>query len=322
MISYSYNQLFNLVERYNNKHKTNVNVNELLEPNYGRIDKMGGIDKTKFGKYQPKVLYEDNDYFGIYKPPYWIVNVGNPNRDSWIIEKNMDKPFLQVWLHQNLEYPLKDSPETGYGICNRLDINTSGIVLVAKSKKNYKHLRKQINDHENTRKKYITIVQGIIEEETTIKTKINCVKVRFSNKCYNSYKGKYAKTRFIPISYFKDDQNNTYTLLDVKIYTGRTHQIRVHLRMLNTFIVSDNLYSPTKKRYQSNIRLFPRIFLHTYYYSFLNIEGQRINVFSGLPDDLYNSLDKLKLVDDELNKKELMEFLKNPKKIFDINKNK
>ena len=159
MFYYSYKELYRLIDEYNRKKKTDIDINELLDPKYGYIQKLSqGMDfyrqrdKDLFKIYQPAVIYEDENYFGIYKPPYWIVNVGSKDKRTWNVHLNMDRNLLQVWLYKNLSYSLKDNIDLGYGICNRLDINTSGIVIVAKNKKEYLHLRREINDHRNTKK--------------------------------------------------------------------------------------------------------------------------------------------------------------------------
>src|SRR3989304_7839652 len=115
MFRYTYNELYDLVDNYNKKHKTNIDINELVDPSYKKLAKYGHFDKDLFKKYDPKVIYEDNDFFGIYKPPHWTVNVGGgPNKDTFDVLKNMDKNLLQVWLYKNLKYPLREDINKGY----------------------------------------------------------------------------------------------------------------------------------------------------------------------------------------------------------------
>ena len=312
MFYYTYQELYRLVKEYNKKHNTNININELVDPNFTYIKKLGYLDKSMFGKYNPKVIYEDANFYGINKPPFWIVNVTGKYTAESDVHKNMDKYLLQVWLYKNLDYPLRDSIKHGYGICNRLDINTSGIVIVAKNEKNYHYLRKEISSHENTRKKYFAVVSGLVKDQGIIQTDIECIR-KGTSKCYNVPKGQHSKTQFFPITYLKDKDGNDYTLLDIRIFTGRTHQIRVHMKMLNTYIVGDNMYSTDEDSYMHDINLVQRIFLHAYYYTFLNMDGKRIEIFAPLADDLLESMEENFTINDEVIKKEdLMDVLRNP----------
>lgn len=322
MFQYTYDELFKLIDKYNKKHGTNINVNELVDPNFFKFSKLGRIESDKFKKFSPKVIYEDNDFFGIYKPPFWVVNVGCKPTYLCDVHKNMNRGLLQVWLYKNLNYPLRNSLYDGYGISNRLDITTSGIVIVAKNKKNYDYMRKEISSHKNTRKKYFTLVVGNITSGGTIETDISCNKTESTARCYNSTNGQYSKTEYLPIAHLKDSDGHEFTLLDVRIFTGRTHQIRVHMKMLNTHIVGDDVYSKDVSEFNHQMTLVDRLFLHAYYYTFLNMEGKRVEIFSPLADDLVNAIkNNFTIEDKNINKDDLIKLLENPKDLQNNQKN-
>jgi len=305
-----------LVEEYNNRHGLNINVNELLDPNFFKLSKMGRIEKDMFKQFQPKVIYEDDDFYGIYKPPFWIVNVGCKPSYLCDVHKNMDRGLLQVWLYKNLNYPLRDNLRDGYGISNRLDKETSGVVIVAKNKRNYDYMRREISSHKNTRKKYFVLVVGRIESGGVIQTDIDCKRTETTSKCYNTPKGQYSKTEYLPIVHLKDRDGHEFTLLDVRIFTGRTHQIRVHMKMLNTHIVGDDVYSQNVNEFNHHMTLVKRLFLHAYYYTFLDTKGKRIEMFSPLADDLVESIKNNFTIDDKkISKDDLIRFLENPKEL-------
>jgi hypothetical protein len=228
--------------------------------------------------------------------------------------------MLQVWLHQSLykKYDLYDDIHAGYGICNRLDINTSGIVLVAKNEPSYTYLRNSINDHIHTVKRYFALVDGLIDENGQISVKIDCTKNGLSQKCFNTTAegGNYALTYFFVICHLKDKNGKDYTLLDVHIKTGRTHQIRVHMKMLNTNIIGDGLYTKNLDTFKYESALVPRIFLHAYYYKFTDQNGENISVFYPLAIDLLDAIkNNFNVNDSELSKDDVIYYLENPDKI-------
>jgi len=316
MFYYSFNELYLLVREYNKKHKTNIDVNSLLGLNEFKIKiKQDFLSLSK--KYSPKVIYEDSNYYAVYKPPYWVVNVSEKqNRDS-DVRYNMDKNLLQVWLYKNLSYPNKNRFDLGYGISNRLDVNTSGIVLVAKNEPSYRYLRKIINDHVLTQKRYFCLVNGRIEYNGKITVGIKCEEQKFgSNKCFNADEGKHALTDFEILAHLKDKDGNEYTLLNIRIHTGRTHQIRVHMKMLNTYIIGDHVYTKDPVSYERESKLVPRIFLHAYNYNFIDQNKKSIKTYSPLADDLLEALDKnFTSVDNDFNMNDLNYIIRNPQEI-------
>ncbi len=131
------------------------------------------------------------------------------------------------------------------GIVHRLDKDTSGVIVVAKNDKAHINLSNQIKNHE-VEKTYIALVRGIVKEnEATINMPIGRSKTD-RKKMTVREDGKNAITNFKVLERFYEDN---CTLLEVKIETGRTHQIRVHLAHIGHPIIGDYVYSNGKNKW-------------------------------------------------------------------------
>ena len=174
------------------------------------------------------VLYEDCDIIVVNKPKGMVVHPANGNPDGTLVNAVMAI--------------CKDSlsgigGEIRPGIVHRLDKDTSGVIIVAKNDKSHIALSEQIKNHE-VEKTYIALVKGFVKEnEATINMPIGR-STKDRKKMAVNKNGKNAITHFKVIERFKN-----YTLLEVKIETGRTHQIRVHLSEIGYPIVGDVVYS-------------------------------------------------------------------------------
>jgi len=180
------------------------------------------------------VLYEDNDIIVINKPKGMVVHPANGNPDGTLVNAVMAI--------------CKDSlsgigGEIRPGIVHRLDKDTSGVIIVAKNDKAHINLSEQIKNHE-VEKTYIALVRGSIpENEATINMPIGR-STKDRKKMAVTKSGKNAVTHFKVLK-----RHNNYTLLEVKIETGRTHQIRVHLAEIGFPIIGDGVYSNGKNEW-------------------------------------------------------------------------
>lgn len=181
-----------------------------------------------------EVLYEDNDIIVVNKPKGMVVHPANGNPDGTLVNAIMSI--------------CKDSlsgigGEIRPGIVHRLDKDTSGALIVAKNDKSHIKMSEQIKNHE-VEKTYIALVKGFVKEnEATINMPIGR-NLKDRKKMAVRKEGKNAVTHFKVIERFPN-----YTLLEVKIETGRTHQIRVHLSEIGYPIVGDEVYSNGKNEW-------------------------------------------------------------------------
>lgn len=183
-----------------------------------------------------KIIYEDNDIIVVNKPKGMVVHPANGNPDGTLVNAIMAI--------------CKDSlsgigGEIRPGIVHRLDKDTSGIIIVAKNDKAHIAISEQIKKHE-VQKTYIALVKGIVKEnEATINMPIGR-STKDRKKMAVTKNGKEAITHFKVIERFP---KHNCTLLEVKIETGRTHQIRVHLSQIGYPIIGDNVYSNGKNEW-------------------------------------------------------------------------
>lgn len=177
------------------------------------------------------IIYEDNDIIVINKAKGMVVHPGNGNADGTLVNAimNICKESLSGI-----------GGEIRPGIVHRIDKDTTGLLIVAKNDKSHINVSNQIKNHEVV-KTYIALVRGVIKNnEGTIDMPI-ARSTTDRTKMAVSKNGKNAITHFKVLKRFKE-----YTLLEINIETGRTHQIRVHMSQIGYPVVGDYIYSNGK----------------------------------------------------------------------------
>ena len=236
-------------------------------------------------KYELDIIYEDKDLIILNKPAGIIIHPGAGNFDKTIVNALMsyDKNSLS-----NIGDELRP------GIVHRIDKNTSGLIVVAKTNKAHEHLSKQFNKHSIVRI-YELLVWGKIRPS---KGKIETLITRSSRNRQmmevSRTKGKKAITNYKTIEIFENKSTPTFSLLECKLETGRTHQIRVHMNYLGNSIVGDDKYKKKFKKIKNiepllekNIVNLDRQFLHAKTLGFIHPTKNKKMIFhSILPQEL------------------------------------
>lgn len=193
-----------------------------------------------------QIVYEDEEILVINKNKGLIVqsSIGN--------EKTLSDILYEKYLKEGITLPGEDGRR---GIVHRLDKDTSGLMVIAKTENAYIFLIEEFKER-RTKKKYKAIVKGIIkEDENEIDMPIGRDEVN-RHKMKVRRDGKNARTVFKVIERF-----GNYTYLDVRIYTGRTHQIRVHLSEIGYPILGDEIYSKGKNKFDIKGQVLQSYFL-------------------------------------------------------------
>mgnify|MGYP004495077759 FL=1 len=220
------------------------------------------------------IIYEDNDIIVVNKDKGMVVHPANGNPDGTLVNAIMAI--------------CKDSlsgigGEIRPGIVHRLDKDTSGLLIVAKNDKAHVNMSEQIKNHE-VKKTYIALVRGIVKEnEATIDMPIG--RSRSDRKKMAVDKnGKNAVTHIKVLKRY-----DKYTLLEINIETGRTHQIRVHLSHIGYPIIGDYTYSNGKNEFGVIGQC-----LHAKCLEFKHpVTGKKMKLEAPLPDYFENILKKL-----------------------------
>lgn len=226
-----------------------------------------------------KIIYEDDDILAVNKPAGLLVHCA----------ENSKEPTLVDWLVKNYS-KIKNvgGDQSRPGIVHRLDKDTSGVLLAAKNQKAFEYLKQQWQER-IIKKKYLALVHGIVKNDKgLIELPIAKSKKDFRKKAVH---GKLAgKIREAVTEYKVIKRFPGHTLVEVSPKTGRTHQIRVHLKAIGHPIVCDKLYGFKKQVCPFGLG---RHFLHASSLEFNLPSGGRIKLEADLPDDLQATLTKL-----------------------------
>lgn len=166
------------------------------------------------------------------------------------------------------------------GVVHRLDRETSGVLLLARSQEFYTHIKEQFLERQ-VHKVYLGIVHGEVAEEGIIDAAIGLVRGSTRRSTHGQKMRKEAITSYKPLKVF-EWKGFVCTLLEITPHTGRTHQIRVHMNSINHPIVGDKLYSPKKNK---GVPVH-RHLLHAFSISFFDLTGKRRTIEAPLWSDI------------------------------------
>jgi 23S rRNA pseudouridine1911/1915/1917 synthase len=235
------------------------------------------------------IVYEDDDLAVINKAAGMTVHAGAGASDD---ARNRGT-LVNALLHHMASLS-KVSGDLRPGIVHRLDKETSGLIVVAKNDDAHRKLSAQFAARE-VKKKYVALVHGWVKKDSgTLAQSISRDPVRRMKMTSRIEGGRAAVTHYRVVRRL-DTRFGKFTLLDVKIDTGRTHQIRVHVAAMGHPVVGDTMYgAPAQARGKSAVIVLKRNFLHAAELEFLHPRtGETIALKSELPAELREFLRKV-----------------------------
>ena len=243
-------------------------------------------------KYKLDIIFEDEDLLVVNKSAGISIHPGAGNYDNTIVNAliNYNKKLSNI------------GDELRPGIVHRLDKDTSGLILIAKNNRSHENLSNQFNKH-TIKRIYQALIWGKLRPqkgriETFIKRSSKnrqLMEVSFS-------KGKKAITNYKTLNVFENKKIPTFSLVECKLETGRTHQIRVHMSYKGNNILGDKKYKKRFKKIKNidqdlekTLIKLDRQFLHAKSVGFVHPKtGKELEFNSNLPKDLEKVVKKLK----------------------------
>jgi len=240
-----------------------------------------------------EIIHEDDDLLVINKPAGIIMHPGAGNYDETIVN---------ALMHHNKDTLSTIGDELRPGIVHRIDKNTSGLIVVAKNNETHENLSHQFSEHTITRVYQLLIWGKLRPSSGKIDTFITRSSKNRQMMEVSSSKGKRAITNYKTLEIFQNDKTPTLSLVECKLETGRTHQIRVHMTHMGNSIVGDDKYKKKYKKLknidmglESLISKLDRQFLHAKTLGFLHPKTNQEMIFSSiLPQELGNLIKMLR----------------------------
>ena len=236
-------------------------------------------------KFKLDIIFEDNDLIVLNKPAGIVIHPGAGNYDNTIVNAliNYDKNSLS-----NIGDELRP------GIVHRIDKNTSGLIVIAKNNQAHEHLSNQFKKHTITRVYQLLIWGKIRPSKGKVETFITRSSKNRQLMEVSQTKGKKAITNYNTIEIFDNKDVPTLSLLECKLKTGRTHQIRVHMNYLGNSIVGDDKYKKKFKKIKNidqslekKLMNLNRQFLHAKTIGFIHPKKNKEMFFNSiLPQEL------------------------------------
>ena len=243
-------------------------------------------------EYKIEIIYEDNDLLVLNKKADISMHPGAGNKDKTLVNAliNYKKKLSNI------------NGELRPGIVHRIDKHTSGLVVVAKNNFTHENLSNQFSEH-SIERKYQTLVWGKLRPSNgKIETFITRSSKNRQLMSVSLSKGKNSITNYKTLEVFEKETVPTFSLIECKLETGRTHQIRVHMSYKGNNIVGDQKYKKKFKKIKNinkdlekKIINLDRQFLHAVSLGFTHpTKNKRMNFISKLPNDLENILKSLR----------------------------
>ena len=245
-----------------------VNIDDVIEIKDGFIKET----KVEAKKMDLDIVYEDDDIMIINKPSGVVVHPGNGNYDNTLVNGLM-------YYADNLSDGYE---EYRPGIVHRIDKDTSGLIIIAKNNKSQEILGEYFKEH-RIKREYIALIHGILDSDSVL---IDAPIGRDeSSRKMMKVTSKNSKSAITHVKVLKRYKN--FTLVKCRLETGRTHQIRVHMKYINHPIFNDPIYSKDKATEFGQ-------YLHSYSMEFNHpITNKKMYFECPLPKEFQDTLDSL-----------------------------
>jgi 23S rRNA pseudouridine1911/1915/1917 synthase len=221
------------------------------------------------------IRYEDDDILVVNKPKNMLTHPTMKEQENTLVNALLNRYGYEGL--SNLNGCIRP------GIVHRLDRNTSGLLMIAKNNLSHDFLSEQIRTKTAIRK-YLAVVSGTFQEDTGT---VNAPIARHKTKCEKFTViegGKPSVTHYTVLERF-----SRYSLLELQLETGRTHQIRVHMSYIGHAIVNDSLYGGEKIKVNTTEQV-----LQAYKLSFFNMKNEKVDIEICSDDDINRVLHKLR----------------------------
>ena len=234
------------------------------------------------------ILYEDRDVLVVNKPAGLVVHADGrteePTVVDWILARYPELRDIGEQSH-NSRFTIHESPAASRpGIVHRLDRETSGALIIAKNQASFFNLKHQFKKQE-VRKTYHAFVHGRVKHDDGLIDR-PIARSRTNPIRWSATRGRRGEERSAVTEYRVLARGTDCTFLELSPRTGRTHQLRVHLKAINYPIVLDRLYAPNREPALG----FTRLALHSRAVSFLLPNGKRITIEAPYPADFQRAL--------------------------------
>jgi 23S rRNA pseudouridine1911/1915/1917 synthase len=202
---------------------------------------------------EPSIIYENDNILVLNKPAGFIVN----NADT-----TKGQRTIQNWLEDNFSFPIFSNPDLRAGIVHRLDKETSGVLIVAKKEDVMLSLQSEFKERKVS-KKYLALVHGQLTPPSGV-VAATVGRLPWNRRRFGVLPGgRDSETEYKTQAIYKND-SGIYSLVELSPKTGRTHQIRIHMKYLGHPVVADVFYAG-RKTSRKDLKWCPRLFLHAYY---------------------------------------------------------
>lgn len=239
------------------------------------------------------IIHEDEDILVIDKPAGMTVNKAETTKGEITVQDWMEKRSkikeqnskIKEFLNNESEWNKEEEFYNRGGIVHRLDKETSGILVIAKNPKAFAELQRQFKER-LIKKEYIALAHGKVAPETG-EINIPVGRLPWNRKQFGVIAGgRESVTHYKVLNYYQDKDGENYSLLELYPKTGRTHQIRVHLKYIGHPIFSDFLYAG-RKTARKDRNILPRVFLHAANLTLFHpATGKEMTFESKLPEEL------------------------------------